>query len=381
MMFNFTHRKKLKPFKIYQMLQRVFLSVCLGAATGVISLIVEFTVKSPKPKHSEQENRKKIKNIKMFQRMLQKGLVYGTYSTQIVLPLIPIVEYRIDSNQRTEAKKITILEINRLNSGQQNKLLKFCEAHKIDIEFIANQISPILGNCYIDGQYVVKVPKELLQLSGGGGYAKDLAEILALIIVVYSMGGEIADAFSTMHIPGPIRNRLPSEIQKLLPPDRSDFRDSNAPYNPNNSKGNNPYGHGGPESLTVLNAEPNNVQTATGGKKDSSSGHVKESFKSNNSLKKVTKRALENQDVNREYIRTLTRIREGVNPMDIGKGSTDLGDNLIYVRGRHGRYIVKNDNGIMDIVGIAYRGSKNDMKILAKEMNKSYNANIEPGGY
>jgi len=109
--------------------------------------------------------------------------------------------------------------------------------------------------------------------------------------------------------------------------------------------------------------------------------HVKESFKSNNSLKKVTKRALENQDVNREYTRTLNRIGEGVDPIDIGNGSTDLGDNLIYVRGRHGRSIVKDDNGVKDIVEIVYRGSKNDMKTRAKEMNKSYNVNIEPGGY
>ena len=67
--------------------------------------------------------------------------------------------------------------------------------------------------------------------------------------------------------------------------------------------------------------------------------------------------------------------------MDIGRSSTDLGDGLTYVRGRHGRYIIKNDNGVNDVVGIAYRGSRNDMKTLAKEMNKSYNVNIEPGGY
>lgn len=108
---------------------------------------------------------------------------------------------------------------------------------------------------------------------------------------------------------------------------------------------------------------------------------VNESFKSNSSLKKVTKRALGNQDVKREYTRILKRIGEGVDPMDIGRSSTDLGDSLTYVRGRHGRYIIKDDNGIKDVVGIAYRGSRNDMKTLAKEMNKLYNVNIEPGGY
>ena len=67
--------------------------------------------------------------------------------------------------------------------------------------------------------------------------------------------------------------------------------------------------------------------------------------------------------------------------MDIGRSSTDLGDGLTYVRARHGRYIIKNNNGVRDVVGIAYRGSRNDMKTLAKEMNKLYNVNIEPGGY
>ena len=108
---------------------------------------------------------------------------------------------------------------------------------------------------------------------------------------------------------------------------------------------------------------------------------VNESFKSNRSLKKVTNRALGNQDVKREYTRILKRIGEGVDPMDIGRSSTDLGDGLTYVRGRHGRYIIKDDNGVKDVVGIAYRGSRNDMRTLAKEMNKSYNVNIEPGGY
>lgn len=108
---------------------------------------------------------------------------------------------------------------------------------------------------------------------------------------------------------------------------------------------------------------------------------VNESFKFNSSLKKVTKRALENQDVKREYTRILKRMGEGVEPMDIGQSSTDLGDGLTYVRGRHARYIIKNDNGVKDVVGIAYRGSRNDMKTLAKEVNKLYDVNIKPGGY
>ena len=45
---------------------------------------------------------------------------------------------------------------------------------------------------------------------------------------------------------------------------------------------------------------------------------VSESFKSNSRLKKVTKRALGNQDLKREYTRILKKIGEGVDPINIG---------------------------------------------------------------
>lgn len=67
--------------------------------------------------------------------------------------------------------------------------------------------------------------------------------------------------------------------------------------------------------------------------------------------------------------------------MNIGRDSTDLGGSLTYMREWHGYYLVKNDDVVKDVVEIAYRGSKNDMKTLAKERNKSYNINIEPEGY
>lgn len=108
---------------------------------------------------------------------------------------------------------------------------------------------------------------------------------------------------------------------------------------------------------------------------------VKESFRSHNSLRKASERALRNQDLKNEYTRIKQRVSEGVDPMKIGRGATDLGENLTYVRGRHGRYIIKDSNGVKDFVGIAYRGSKNDMRTLATAMNNIYNVNIEPGGY
>lgn len=76
---------------------------------------------------------------------------------------------------------------------------------------------------------------------------------------------------------------------------------------------------------------------------------VNESFKSNRSFKKVTKRALKNQDVNREYERVVKRIREGIVPKDIGGRATDLG------------------NGVQDVVRIGVRGKKNDMELLPQK--------------
>ena len=60
---------------------------------------------------------------------------------------------------------------------------------------------------------------------------------------------------------------------------------------------------------------------------------VKESFNGNKSLKKVSKRALANQDLAREYKRIDKRMSEGVKSIDIGKDLIDLGNGMTYVRG------------------------------------------------
>ena len=57
--------------------------------------------------------------------------------------------------------------------------------------------------------------------------------------------------------------------------------------------------------------------------------------------------------------------------MYIGRGSTNLRDGLTLVQGRHGGYLVKNDNGVKDVVGIAYRESRKGIKTIVKEINKS----------
>lgn len=95
---------------------------------------------------------------------------------------------------------------------------------------------------------------------------------------------------------------------------------------------------------------------------------IKESFKSNKSLKKITKRALRNQDLLSEYERLKERLQEGVEPKDI-RSSSYLGNGVTYVRARHGRYVIKDDNGLKDVVGLGDRGRRADMKTLANEIN------------
>ena len=51
------------------------------------------------------------------------------------------------------------------------------------------------------------------------------------------------------------------------------------------------------------------------------------------------------------------------------------------MRGQHGHYIIKNDNGVNKIVGIAYWGARNNMKTLAKKINEWYNVIIESGDH
>ena len=111
-------------------------------------------------------------------------------------------------------------------------------------------------------------------------------------------------------------------------------------------------------------------------------GDVTESFKGNKSLKKVSKRALANQDLAREYKRIDKRMSEGVKSIDIGKDLIDLGNGLRYVRGNHGCYIVKNNEaGEKDVVGIRYRTTPKNIKTLAEVINDLYNVNINPDAY
>lgn len=101
----------------------------------------------------------------------------------------------------------------------------------------------------------------------------------------------------------------------------------------------------------------------------------------NSSLRRTARRALQNQALKREYSRIKQRVMDGVDPIKVGKDSTNLGNGFTYIRAQHGRYVIKDNNGVKDFVGISYRGSKRDMQAFAKILNGMYDIKIEPGAY
>jgi hypothetical protein len=71
-----------------------------------------------------------------------------------------------------------------------------------------------------------------------------------------------------------------------------------------------------------------------------------------------------------------------VDPIEIGNRATDLGDGITYVHTKHSRFVVKTiDMKTEDIIGIAYRGKRQDMKTLARVMNEQYGVDINEGAY
>lgn len=94
-------------------------------------------------------------------------------------------------------------------------------------------------------------------------------------------------------------------------------------------------------------------------------------------LKKVTQHALKNQDVAREYKSFQRRLEDGVDPIEIGYRASDLGDGITYVRTKNSRFVVQTiDAKTEDIIGIAYRGNRQDMKVLATVMKEQYGVNF-----
>ena len=70
---------------------------------------------------------------------------------------------------------------------------------------------------------------------------------------------------------------------------------------------------------------------------------VDESYKSNSDLKKVTKNAYESKQAVKNLEDVKKKLSEGVNPVNIGYKSTNLGNDFYYIRKSDSRIVVKVD--------------------------------------
>ena len=86
--------------------------------------------------------------------------------------------------------------------------------------------------------------------------------------------------------------------------------------------------------------------------------------------RKFIKIALKNQRVKQEYEVIKKRINEGVNPIDLGKKSTNLFDNKVLIKVEYSCYIVQVSSDQVNVLGISARRNYNNMKTFQKSMNE-----------
>jgi hypothetical protein len=103
---------------------------------------------------------------------------------------------------------------------------------------------------------------------------------------------------------------------------------------------------------------------------------INEKFESN-SVKKLVKTALQNQKVKQEYEAIKKRINSGVNPINIGKKSTNLSGNKGLIKGAHGRYVVEIFGDQVNVLGIDARGNNRNMQTFQNLMNEMYDLNLQ----
>ena len=109
---------------------------------------------------------------------------------------------------------------------------------------------------------------------------------------------------------------------------------------------------------------------------EKTSVEINEKFESN-SVKKLVKTALGNQKVKKEYEGIKKRIKEGVDPIDIGKKSTNLAGNKVLIKGTHGRYVVETFSDQVNVLGIGARGNNKNMQTFEHLMNEMYDINLQ----
>ena len=111
-------------------------------------------------------------------------------------------------------------------------------------------------------------------------------------------------------------------------------------------------------------------------KREAEQCELNEKFESN-AVKKLVKKALGNQRVKQEYEGIKRRLKEGVNPLDIGKKSTKISNNKVLIKGAHGRYVVEISGNQVNVLGIGDRGNATNMSNFRDLMNEKYGLNLQ----
>ena len=104
---------------------------------------------------------------------------------------------------------------------------------------------------------------------------------------------------------------------------------------------------------------------------------VTEKFDESNSVQKLANTALNNQKVKNEYGRIKKRLKEGANPLDIGKNTTAVGKNKVLIKGAYGRILVEVSGNQVNVLGICPRSNQKSLKTFRDLMNKMYDVNLQ----
>ena len=86
------------------------------------------------------------------------------------------------------------------------------------------------------------------------------------------------------------------------------------------------------------------------------------------------------QDVANEYHRLKERLKEGVDPMDVGSTSAQVGNGKVLIKGREGRYLVEVSDNQVNILGVGARGNKKNLLNFRDLMNGKYKTKIKYEG-
>jgi hypothetical protein len=71
--------------------------------------------------------------------------------------------------------------------------------------------------------------------------------------------------------------------------------------------------------------------------------------------------ALKNQDVKNEYSLFIKRLKDGFNKVNTGNKSVPIANDIVIIKGEHGRYLVKVSGDKVKVLGIAAHGNKKNI--------------------